>query len=154
MKLLARAQILALVMAELKQAGLKALRSRTLSVKKKDLPVLLVYYEGDNVDPEETTSGAGDNDYLVKELSISIEAVSSAADESKAEEELDSICAKTIRQLEVGASFKDVLLSWYITSTQFEFSGGGEESKAPLLSAKMIWIFQYRVEETNPDTII
>lgn len=153
MTILARAQIRDAVIAKIKNIKINSksvsvLQARVLSVSQNDLPVILISYESDTQDLEESTS-----DGLVFQLSLNITPVALGDDGQKAESILDSICRQIISVLEVDTTLGGKTINLNHVDTQFEASGGGEENTTPILTAMMSWEFLYSVGEAVPDTL-
>lgn len=154
MTILARSQIRDAVIAKIKNIkisnkSVSVLQARVLSVSQKDLPVILINYESDTQDLEESTS-----DGLVFQLSLNIVPVALGDDGQKAEAILDSICSQIISSLESDTTLGGKIIILNHVDTQFEASGGGEEKTTPILVARMNWEFLYSVGGAVPDKLI
>lgn len=85
------------------------------------------------------------------ELILSVEAVVKNVSETTAEDTLDLICKEVTVAMDGAAGVQALVKDYKLGSTQFSRSGEGDQ---PIVSAQMLWSFDYNVREGIPDVVL
>ena len=124
--------------------GANVFQNRVHNMPDSKLPCILVQTESDSMEFETLSEPRRER----HDLTLSIEAVVKEASETTAENSLDLICKEVVIAMDGAAAIQALVKDFRLGSTQFSRSGEGDQ---PIVSAQMLWSFEYHVREGIPD---
>lgn len=126
-------------------SGASVHTSRVYDLEAGDLPAYKVYSlsESKEFDRKRYPRGA------YRKLQIVIEAA--AKKTSGLDDQLDTLCAEAEIAIAADITLGGIVKDIYLETTEIELNDGGDQ---PHGTATMSWIAEYRVLETDPETVL
>ena len=127
--------------------GANVFQNRVHNMPDSKLPCLLVQTESDTMEFDTLTEPRRER----HELILSVEGVVKNASEVTSENTFDLICKEVEIAMDAAAGIQALVKDYFLASTQFSRSGEGDQ---PIVSAQMLWSFEYNIREGIPDVVL